>query len=99
MVAFEHCVQLDYAVSADAERVEDVEKRSALCASLRDVEELLGRDDPHAVDAGALTLDGLLSQVVSEWFTERGPDVPSRKKMLAELEWHERYDGQFVARL
>lgn len=99
MVAFEYCVQLDYAVSADAERVEHVEKRSALCASLRDVEELLGRDDPHAVDAGALMLDGQLSQLVSEWFTERGAEVPSREKVLAELERREGYDGQFVARL
>ncbi|MGZ3639813.1 MAG: hypothetical protein ACXVCX_18435 [Ktedonobacterales bacterium] len=99
MVAFEHCVQLDYAVSSDAGRVEHMEKRSALCASLRDVEELLRRDDPHAVDAGALMLGGLLSQLVSEWFAERGADVPSREKVLAELEQREGYDGQFVARL
>ncbi|HEX8032879.1 MAG TPA: hypothetical protein VF510_03485 [Ktedonobacterales bacterium] len=99
MVAFEHCVQLDYAVSADAARMEHVKKRSALRASLRDVEELLGRDDPQAVDAGALMLDGLLSQLVSEWFAERGAEVPSREKVLAALERREGYDSQFVARL
>ena len=99
MVVFEHCVQLDYAVSAAMEQMKHAQQRSALRASLRDVEELLGRDDPQAVDVGALMLDGLVSQLVSEWFAERGAEPPSRERMLAELEQHEGAGGQFVARL
>ena len=99
MVAFEHCVQLDYAASANAPRVKKAEKRSALCASLRDAEELLGRDDPQAVDAGALMLDGLLGQLVSEWLAARGAEAPSRERAIDELERREGYDGPFVERL
>jgi hypothetical protein len=99
MVVFEHCVQLDYAVPAAMEQMKHAQQRSVLRASLRDVEELLGRDDPQAVDVGALMLDGLVSQLVSEWFVERGTEAPSRDRVLAELERREGCDGQFVARL
>ncbi len=99
MGAFEHCVQLDYAASANAESVEYAEQRPVLYASLRDAEELLGRDDPQAVYAGALMLDGLLGQLVSEWFAERGVEAPSPERALAELERREGYDGPFVGRL
>ncbi len=99
MVAFEYCVQLDYVVSASVERVEHAAKRPALHASLRDAEELLGRDDPQAVDACALMLDGLLAQLVSEWFAERGAEAPPRERALAELERAEGDDGRFAGRL
>ncbi len=99
MGAFEHCVQLDYAAPANAVPVEHAEKQSELYASLRDAEELLGRDDPQAVDAGALLLDGLLAQLVSEWFAERGAEAPPRERALAELERREGGDGPFAGRL
>lgn len=99
MVAFEHCVQLDYAAPDSVDRVEHAEKRSALYASLRDAEGLLGRDDPLAIDAGALLLDGLLSQLVREWFAERGAEAPSPELALAELERREGYGGRFVEQL
>lgn len=99
MVAFEHCVQLDYAASAYASHVKEAEKRPELCVSLHDAEKLLGRDDPQAVDAGALMLDGLLGQLVSEWFAARGADAPSREQAMDELERREGCDGPFVWRL
>lgn len=99
MVAFEHCVQLDYGAPANWERVEHAKKRPELRAPLRYAEELLGRDDPHAVDAGALLLDGLLGQLVSEWFAERGAEEPSREQVLAELERREGFDDQFAQQL